>query len=284
MSDINIHSHKRTNNFTIIPNHIINAEYLSLEEKMLLIWILSKPSDWSINTRSLATSHNIGKNKVTQISKTLQESSHLLIEKTKEGKCIWHVFENPSDCLNLEQSLARKLDTKPNPQNRDKGFVQKTNDLVQMRRASPLKLPDPQKPDLANGDALLRTDLIQRTNTKRSCSSDDEPSFAELEFDRLWLTWHKKQNKKDSRRAFLKAVKGKSEDAIREFANQLIQDSSKRRELKQSFFLEMLLSTYINKERYLDELTTPINHQQPKKSGLENFIEKRHEQMNGKLL
>lgn len=254
MSDIIIHSHKRSNNFTIVPNHIINAEYLTLEEKMLLIWMLSKPQSWKLSTKALSTIHDVGKNKITDISKSLQLHNHLLIERLGNGSVKWHIYESPSDCTKITRTVNASLAKTAHPRIRDKEIVQETYKDVRKRRASPLKSPHPQNPDLVIGDVLVRTDPLTRTIKKRSCSPDDELTVSEIEFNRLWDHWPKKQNKKDSRRAFNRVVKSKADTDIKSFVNMLILDVTKRMEVNQFSFLRTLLSSYLSKERWDDEI------------------------------
>jgi len=57
MSDIEIHTHSQANNFTIVSNEIINHQNLSLAAKALLIWCISKPLGWKLNTLGLMKIH-----------------------------------------------------------------------------------------------------------------------------------------------------------------------------------------------------------------------------------
>jgi len=151
MSDITIISHKRSSNFTIVPNHIINADYLKLEDKAFLIWVLSKPEDWKLNTLGLAKIHGCCKDKITGISKRLQKSGHLFIKRANNGHVQWFVFENIED--NNQYTSVTPI-PKPHPEKQDK--------------------PHPEKPDQGKQDALLRTDPIIRIDPLAQAQNKNE--------------------------------------------------------------------------------------------------------------
>ena len=147
MSEIELHTYKKSANFTIVSNAIIEADYLQLEDKGLLIWFLSRPLNWLVNTKSLCTIHKVSKNKITAISKRLQEAGHLIIERFKDGCAKWHFFELRSD-YDAATKGREEDQNKPYPQNEYEA----------------IKKPYPQKPDIVIEDALTSTDLITRTD------------------------------------------------------------------------------------------------------------------------
>lgn len=233
MSDITIISHKRSSNFTIVPNHIINADYLKLEDKAFLIWVLSKPVDWKLNTLGLAKIHNVSKDKITGISKRLQKSGHLIIKKAKDGRTNWFIFEDVEDNLHYTPTTPT---LNPHPENQSE--------------------PHPEKPDQGNQDALLRTDLLPSTDlkkdTKRSCASTDE--HIEKCFDDLWTYWPAKKNKKASKKQFKTVCKGMASDDITFFTTMLKIDCQKRLNAGEYAFDNRNLEKHLKNELYNDEV------------------------------
>lgn len=228
MSDITIISHKRSSNFTIIPNHIINADYLKLEDKAFLIWVLSKPIDWKLNTLGLAKIHNVSKDKITGISKRLQKSGHLIIKKSKGGKTNWFIFEDVED--NLHYTPTTPV-LKPHPE-------------IQSE-------PHPEKPDQGNQDALLRTDPVVRTDQRKDpCPSADE--HLEKCFDELWKHWPAKKNKIASRKAFKRYCRGKTSNAITELVNTIRIDIQEREKANEYCWDNHNLEKWIKGEHWDD--------------------------------
>lgn len=68
---------KRTENYTIVPNHIWDDEYISFEAKSLLVYLLSRPNDWKVNTKHLQGVMGYGRNKVQRIVTTLVERGYM---------------------------------------------------------------------------------------------------------------------------------------------------------------------------------------------------------------
>lgn len=223
MSTVSLHLHTVFENFTIVPNAIINSD-LPLDTKMVLIWLLSKPPTWQLNTKSIATQHNIGKNKVTRIAKDLQKSGHLIIEKLKTGKAVWHIFDQPGSPV-----------VDPYPQNRDEALENEVDQPV-----TRVVDPYPQKPDLANGDALVRTDSLVRTEK-------DKPMC--VSFEDFWKIYPKKTNKKA---AELKWNRLKVTPELFDKIKTHIQAAYKETELQ----YVPCPTTYLNGERWNDQIIT----------------------------
>ncbi len=243
MSDITIISHKRTNNFTIVPNHIINADYLKLEDKAFLIWVLSRPDDWKLNTLSLAKIHGVCKDKITTISKRLQKHDHLIIKKGSFGTAQWLVFENVQDCSNFRK---KQKNTPVDPI--DKPYPEKQDKLHP-------EIHDPEKQD-----ALLRTDPLPRTDQQKPCSQKREPkpiTDAEILFPMLKSAWPNNNNMKRALSPFKALIHNKPSTESFALVEHLKWDIEERIRLNQYGFNKMMLSTYLNGERWLDDMPVP---------------------------
>lgn len=94
--------------FTIIQNRIINDDRLDWDEVGLLIWLLSKPPDWRITAKHIATLRKSGLRKVRRILNNLKDCGYIESE-AKHGKYgqfdgwIYTVTDTPPTELPKEQ-------------------------------------------------------------------------------------------------------------------------------------------------------------------------------------
>ena len=58
-------------NYSTLPNKLINDEKLSGDGLAVLVYLLSKPADWKVNAQNIANRFGYGINKVYQIIKQL---------------------------------------------------------------------------------------------------------------------------------------------------------------------------------------------------------------------
>ena len=92
-------SHVR--NFTTLPNELLQDQRLSCRDRGLLVWMLSKPPDWSFSKKSIeAELANDGESSIQAGMKRLQKAGYLRIERRRQerGKLsasIWTVFDCP---------------------------------------------------------------------------------------------------------------------------------------------------------------------------------------------
>jgi DNA-binding transcriptional ArsR family regulator len=91
--------------------------------------------------------------------------------------------------------------------------------------------------------------------SKRLCPLENEPNISSIEFKKLWEQWPNNNGKKQAVKAFktlLSKNKGKDASFI---VNSLIQDVKARLQANQFGFTNLMLSTYLNNERWLDDMT-----------------------------
>jgi hypothetical protein len=262
MSDIQIHTHSQTNNFTIVANEVINHQSLSLEAKSLLIWCISKPLNWKLNTLGLAKIHNISKNKVSAISKELQKNNYLIIVKGYNGMTTWHFFGTTYDFRYFKSVQREPIATEDNqgrPENTPIAPVVAPYPHI----ANVSRIDDPYIDDHQISDVLLRTDPIQRTIPKILCPSDDvqKGSIIDETFEDVWTVWPNVKQKiraKKSYKAVLKKLRRKSPDSVKEFCKTLKTDIQERLRLTMNVFDDgfrnSMFSTYLNGSGWLEEL------------------------------
>jgi hypothetical protein len=72
-------------NFTTISNDLINNKDLTLEEKGLLIYILSLPDDWHLYKNSLPSRTGEKPGTIDRIFKSLQEKGYIVSAQIKNS-------------------------------------------------------------------------------------------------------------------------------------------------------------------------------------------------------
>lgn len=94
----------RVRNFTTLPNELLQDQRLSCRDRGLLVWMLSKPLDWSFSKKSIeAELARDGESSIQAGVKNLQKAGYLKIDRKRQerGKlsvAVWTVF----DCPQLE--------------------------------------------------------------------------------------------------------------------------------------------------------------------------------------
>jgi hypothetical protein len=94
----NIIRHEHTRAFTVIANDVLNDDRLALDEKGLLCWYISLPSDWEVVPAHVRKKHKIGRDKYHRIMKSLRQAGYarLVVDRAEDGTivCIRHVISD----------------------------------------------------------------------------------------------------------------------------------------------------------------------------------------------
>ena len=122
--------------FTCVTNDIINDKRLDWKELGLLIYLLSKPDNWTVHTNQLVKERNLGRDGVRMIMKKLQECGYMGYHRDSGGKTYWWVSE------------------KPQTDNPYKG----------------VEKPQTEKPHVENPVVLVNTDCLVNTDIKTTTS------------------------------------------------------------------------------------------------------------------
>ena len=109
-------------NYSTLPNKLINDEKLSGDGLAVLVYLLSKPSDWKVNAQNIANRFGYGINKVYQIIKQLIQYGYVkkdvIRDQGKFTQIVYHVYDQPFEpfhCLpqmvlpEMENSEAYKV-------------------------------------------------------------------------------------------------------------------------------------------------------------------------------
>lgn len=93
---------KRVNPYSQIDNKMINDERLKAESLGVLVYLISKPQDWTISMKQLQNRFNFGREKMQSVTKNLEECGYLIRVKPQNelGQFIgtsWDVTDEPTN-------------------------------------------------------------------------------------------------------------------------------------------------------------------------------------------
>jgi len=144
---------RTTERFTTLPNDVIKCRELSLDEKGLLTFLLSLPSDWVIYKQNLYNSLPDKKGSIDKAFRNLQKNGYILSVKVhdpKTGRFIgWNhvVYDIPAE---MENNRVRDLPSS--------GFT-----------------------EFGESDPILKTNVLQKTNIIQKTNRIQKPTLSEVE-------------------------------------------------------------------------------------------------------
>ena len=74
------------NNFTAVPNELLNSTELSAKAKFIYIFLISKPDTWSFSIRGIASQLKEGKDWVQTALNEIKEAGLLEVTQSRENK------------------------------------------------------------------------------------------------------------------------------------------------------------------------------------------------------
>lgn len=92
---------KQNGNFTVLPNELLQDPRLSCRDRGLLVWMLSKPQDWTFSQRGIANELSFdGESSVKAGVKNLQKAGYLHIDRERRDRgrlsvAVWTVSDSP---------------------------------------------------------------------------------------------------------------------------------------------------------------------------------------------
>lgn len=135
----------RKANFTTLPNELLQDQRLSCRDRGLLVWMLSKPSDWKFTHKTILQELPAdGKTAILNSVKRLQGTGYLAISRNKKAG-------------QFDESIWVVSDT-PHPQNED------------------MDAPHPRFPRPQNEDVFLNTD-IQKEKAAPALEGGQQPEI-----------------------------------------------------------------------------------------------------------
>ncbi|MEE2059280.1 replication protein [Rhodococcus artemisiae] len=127
-------------NFTILSNALINDERLSFRARAVLIWLLSKPHDWSIRSDAIAgQSPREGREAIRTAMRELAEHGYLVREKVQDELGRWSTIQTiyeepratgitPPDPTPRKSDSGSAADGKAGALTKDRSSSTETND------------------------------------------------------------------------------------------------------------------------------------------------------------
>lgn len=107
---------ERRSCFTTVPNDLINDESLRWQDLGVLVYLLSKPSDWSISVRQLSSVRSMGVDGIREVMRRLRSSGYVEYRKLSTGDVEYIVSDSPSsDEAKTGKSLTGKKPNRENP-------------------------------------------------------------------------------------------------------------------------------------------------------------------------
>ena len=141
-----IRSRRPDSNFTIIENGIIYNENLDWRELGLLVFLLSKPDNWTVSMAHLAKQKESGLSSIKASIKKLRVAGYVTSQRQSDGTFDWFVFDSPQGVNNENKEDKSASNHAISP------YVEK---------------PHVEKPHVAKR-TLIRTDKTITTETKVS--------------------------------------------------------------------------------------------------------------------
>jgi DNA replication protein DnaC len=202
--------------YTPISNEILQSTTLTPEEKTVLIYLLSLPSDWVVLKRQLIEWANIGRDKFNKAWKGLHDSGYILsirVFNQKTGQFVgWNhiVYEEPV--------LEDNRDTE-NP-----------------------KVGESESREIRQSE----NQYIYKVITEQSNNSTKE--YSNNTFEEFWNLYDKKVSKESAVKAF-KKIPQKDYDNIRNNIPIFVKQFSDKQ-------FQPHFATYLNGKRWQDEIST----------------------------
>lgn len=162
-----IRSARKSSDFAIISNTVLQDTRLSMRALGLLVRLLSRPDNWETNSESLAREFDCGREQMRSVLTELRDAGYMRLVKSQDEKGLWssrwYVLESP-ECD--EPSYG-----KPGPGNRV----------------------------LGEPDAFKRTDYKEPIpNHQQKLTKADQQE----KFDQFWKAYPKKVGKDAAKKAF----------------------------------------------------------------------------------
>ena len=165
MEIIKVH---KTDNFTIVSNHHLRNEHLSLKAVGLLTYLLSLSTEYNPTVRGIASKFTDGVDSVTSGLKELQREGYVRISRvTEKGKfvgCRYDIYETPytenPDTEDQHPDFPcpeKPYPEKPYPENRDNNIS--TNNKKDYNKESTINISTNNSPSSSDVSSSLRKDM-----------------------------------------------------------------------------------------------------------------------------
>lgn len=201
MSDSLIVRSSLKENFSVLPNELINDDRLSTDHLGLLVYLLSKPNDWQVRVKQLQNRFDMGRDKTRRILATLEQYGYISRDIVRaEGKFSetrYIVMDSPEP----ENPAPEKPET-VNPTLTKDRSKQRTEYTKSNKRASKQKLSDwmPSEVDKEYAESL-ELDWQEVLTDIRLWDEKNGNKAAYASCKAFWQVWCRKEDKRTQRRS-----------------------------------------------------------------------------------
>lgn len=260
----------RRQRFTIVDNEILGTD-LPLESIGLFVYLLSKPDNWAVNVGQLQKRHNCGKNKIYRMLRELRAAGFASYQRNLDGSTDWVIYENNALREAAESGPPRAPVNgykQPRTQNSDEGAppALELEGADQGAATGRIKQPRTQKPDMGNSDALIKTDSITKTEKSLSAPTDRVSRADQVTAFDIWYDdiYPRKKDRKRALEVWIRLTAKMTKQQLIDFLTMLSADARARLEADRDWLRGYIPhpKTYLNGERWLDEITTPNQSEQ----------------------
>ena len=116
----------KTKDFTVMSNHHLRNENLSLKAKGLLSLMLSLPDDWNYSVAGLCAICKENETAIKSTIKELKQYEYIFIDKllpdesdSKKLEYIYNIYENPEACRKYKQKRQKEKEKRKKRKNQE---------------------------------------------------------------------------------------------------------------------------------------------------------------------
>lgn len=201
MSDSLIVRSSLKDNFSVLPNELINDDRLSTEHLGLLVYLLSKPNDWQVRVKQLQNRFDMGRDKTRRILATLEQYGYISRDIVRaEGK-----FSETRYIVKDSPEPENPAPEKPAPVNqthtKDRD-IQRTESTKSKRGSAKEKLADwmPSEKDKEYAESL-ELDWEEVLTDIRLWDEKNGNKAAYASCTAFWQGWCRREDKRAQRRS-----------------------------------------------------------------------------------
>ena len=201
MSDSLIVRSSLKDNFSVLPNHLLNDDRLSADQLGLLAYLLSKPTDWQVQVTELRKRFDVGRDKIRTILACLEQYGYITKEQVRlDGKFATNRYVVSDSPLTEKPLTVKPLTVNPTlTKDRSK---QKTEYTKPNKGAGKEKLSD-WKPSMADKEYAesLELDWQEVLTDIRLWDEKNGNKAAYASCKAFWQVWCRKEDKRTQRRS-----------------------------------------------------------------------------------
>lgn len=201
MSDSLIVRSSLKENFSVLPNHLLNDDRLSADQLGLLVYLLSKPTDWQVQVTELRKRFDVGRDKIRTILACLEQYGYISKEQVRaEGKFATNRYIVSDSPLTEKPLTVKPLTVNPTL-NKDRS-KQRTEYTKSNKGASKQKLSDwmPSQKDKEYAESL-ELDWEEVLTDIRLWDEKNGNKAAYASCKAFWQGWCRKEDKRTQRRS-----------------------------------------------------------------------------------